>query len=204
MRLEKRGDYITMWVQPKDGKLQPGGNLRIPFAGDFYVGLGVCAHNNLTNAQAIFSNVELTPVSTSAGTRLGVESSLEVIAVSSGDRRVIYHTADHIEAPNWSRDGKYFLFNSRNRIYKLPVTGGTPEVLDTGTAIHCNNDHGFSPDGTLFAVSDQSISNTSRIYIVPAAGGPARQITPTGPSYWHGWSPDGKTLAFCGQRNNEI
>ncbi len=53
-------------------------------------------------------------------------------------------------------------------------------------------------------MSDQSISNTSRIYIVPAAGGPARQITPTGPSYWHGWSPDGKTLAFCGQRNNEF
>jgi len=24
------------------------------------------------------------------------------------------------------------------------------------------------------------------------------------PSYWHGWSPDGKTLAFCGERNNEF
>jgi regulation of enolase protein 1 (concanavalin A-like superfamily) len=204
VRLERRGDYITMWVQPKDGKLQPGGNLRIPFEGDLYAGLGVCAHDNRTNAQAVFSNVELAPVSTGAGTRLGVESTLETIAVSTGDRRVIYHTTDRIEAPNWSRDGKYFLFNSRNRIYKLPVTGGTPEVLDTGTAIHCNNDHGFSPDGTLFAVSDQSISNTSRIYIVPATGGPARQITPTGPSYWHGWSPDGKTLAFCGQRNKEF
>jgi Tol biopolymer transport system component len=23
------------------------------------------------------------------------------------------------------------------------------------------------------------------------------------PSYWHGWSPDGKTLAYCGERNGE-
>jgi Tol biopolymer transport system component len=29
-------------------------------------------------------------------------------------------------------------------------------------------------------------------------------ITPTGPSYWHGWSPDGKMLAFCGQRDGEF
>src|SRR5262249_749281 len=25
-----------------------------------------------------------------------------------------------------------------------------------------------------------------------------------GPSYWHGWSPDGKSLAFCGERNGEF
>ena len=24
------------------------------------------------------------------------------------------------------------------------------------------------------------------------------------PSYWHGWSPDGKTLAYCAQRNGEF
>src|SRR5262249_43763252 len=29
-------------------------------------------------------------------------------------------------------------------------------------------------------------------------------ITPMGPSYWHGWSPDGKTLAYCAQRNAEF
>jgi Tol biopolymer transport system component len=27
------------------------------------------------------------------------------------------------------------------------------------------------------------------------------RITESFPSYWHGWSPDGKTLAFCGQRD---
>jgi Tol biopolymer transport system component len=35
-------------------------------------------------------------------------------------------------------------------------------------------------------------------------GGEAREITPTGPSYWHGWSPDGKTLAYCAKRNGNF
>jgi TolB protein len=26
-------------------------------------------------------------------------------------------------------------------------------------------------------------------------------ITETGASYWHGWSPDGRTLAYCAERN---
>jgi Tol biopolymer transport system component len=39
---------------------------------------------------------------------------------------------------------------------------------------------------------------------VPVEGGVPRQITPVGPSYLHGWSPDGKWLTYTGQRNNEF
>jgi len=206
VRLEKRGDYISMWVAPTGEELKTaGGYLSVPIKGEFYVGLGVCAHDNKTIEQAIFSNVELTPVSTPTNAMPVLESTLETVAVASSDRSVVYHTRDHIEAPNWSRDGKYFLFNSKGRIYQLPVTGGTPERLDTGVAIRCNNDHGISPDGTQFAVSDQTgADNKSRIYLLPIAGGQARQITPLAPSYWHGWSPDGKTLAYCAERNGEF
>ena len=42
------------------------------------------------------------------------------------------------------------------------------------------------------------------IYILPAAGGTPRLITPNGPSYWHGWSPDGKTLAYCASRDGKF
>jgi Tol biopolymer transport system component len=121
------------------------------------------------------------------------------------DRRVLYHTTDHIEAPNWSRDGLYLLFNRNGRICKLPATGGELQVLDTGSAIHCNNDHGISPDGKLLAISDQSADDKkSRIYVLPVTGGTPRLVTPNAPSYWHGWSPDGKTLAYCAERNGEF
>ena len=204
VRLEKRGDYVSMWVAPvgEDLKLD-GGYQKIPLTADFYIGLGVSAHDNQAIASAVFSNVELTPFTTPTNAKPAMESTLETVAISSTDRSVVYHTRDHIEAPNWSRDGKFFIFNQQGRIYKLP-TNGTPQLLDTGAAIKCNNDHGLSPDGTLFAVSDQTLSNKSRIYILPAAGGAAKQITPLAPSYWHGWSPDGKTLAYCGERGGEF
>ncbi|HKN48445.1 MAG TPA: transporter, partial [Candidatus Polarisedimenticolia bacterium] len=70
-------------------------------------------------------------------------------------------------------------------------------------ADHLNNDHGLSPDGRWLAIS-HSPQNESLVYVLPAAGGPPRQVTALGPSYWHGWSPDGKTLAYCARRNGEF
>jgi Tol biopolymer transport system component/regulation of enolase protein 1 (concanavalin A-like superfamily) len=205
MRIEKRGDYISMWLAGAEADLKPaGGYLRIPFKGKFYVGLGVCAHDNKAMEKAVFSNVELKPVSTPANAQPVLESTLETVAVDSTDRSVVYRARDHFEAPNWSRDGKFFLFNGNGRIYKLPVTGGTPELLDTGSQIHCNNDHGISPDGTQLAISDQTQDGASRIYILPVSGGTPRLVTPQAPSYWHGWASDGKTLAYCAERNGQF
>jgi len=42
------------------------------------------------------------------------------------------------------------------------------------------------------------------IYILPIGGGVPKQISKLAPSYWHGWSPDGRTLVFCGERNREF
>jgi Tol biopolymer transport system component len=51
--------------------------------------------------------------------------------------------------------------------------------------------------------SDVQALGGSIIYTVPVTGGTPKQITPKGPSYLHGWSPDGKTLVFTGQRNKK-
>jgi WD40 repeat protein len=206
MRLEKRGDYISMWLAAPGEDLKPaGGYLKIPFGDKFYVGLGVCAHDNKTIESAVFSNVELKPVSTSADAKTILECSLETVPIASTDRKIVYRTRKHIEAPNWSRDGKFFLFNGDGRIYSLPVTGGKAELVDTGKQIKCNNDHGISPDGTQLAISDQTTKDgKSRIYVLPVSGGTPRLITEQSPSYWHGWSPDGKMLAYCAERDGKF
>jgi hypothetical protein len=67
-----------------------------------------------------------------------------------------------------------------------------------------DNDHGLSFDGRWLAISSGSGENGSQIYVVPASGGEARAVTPTGPSYWHGWSPDGKTLTYCAKRSGNF
>jgi hypothetical protein len=197
IQIEKRGDYVFMSIAAEGEALRSaGGSFRIKLTEPFYVGLGVCAHDNNAVEKAVFSNVEIK--------QSALESTLETIAISSKDRRVVYTKSAHFEAPNWSRDGKYFLFNQGGRMYKLPVTGGEPQLVDTGFATRCNNDHGISPDGTLLAISDQSQEQRrSLIYVLPIAGGTPRRITQSAPSYWHGWSPDGKTLAYCAERDGD-
>ncbi len=206
LRIEKRGDYFTMWLAGDGGELKmAAGSPRIPLHGPFYVGIGVCSHDKDVVEKAAFSKVDLATTSAAAAGHPTLYSTLEIVPIESGDRRVVYATPGRLEAPNWTHDGAWLLFNRDGRIERLPLTGGTPERIDTGSATRCNNDHGISPDGTLLAISDQSPEHDeSLIYIVPLAGGAPRRITQHYPSYWHGWSPDGKTLAFCGERNGEF
>ena len=205
IRIEKEGDSVSMSVAPEGASFRPaGGSFKIKFHEPLFVGLAVCAHDNNALEQAVFSHVKLISGRTNPPGKPILESTLETIAISSKDRRVVHHTRDHIEAPNWSRDGKYFLFNRAGRICKLPIGGGDPALIDVGFATRCNNDHGLSPDGTQLAVSDQSQERKSLIYLLPVEGGTPRRITRLGPSYWHGWSPNGGTLAYCGERDGEF
>jgi Tol biopolymer transport system component len=152
---------------------------------------------------AVFSNVKLTHLSASIEKPV-LYSVLETVAVASTDRRVSYVDPGLFEAPNWSRDGSFLLFNREGKIYRVAPGGTQPTLVPTGF-LNCNNDHGISPDGRSLAVSAQSQTDpASAIYIVPIEGGTPRQITQNSPSYWHGWSPDGKTLAFTGQRKGEF
>jgi hypothetical protein len=209
--LGRQGEVFFMCLPDGNGSsgtaapLSPcGAFMRLKFVDPVYVGLAVCAHDDGALEQARFSGVELQRKLARAADKALLHCTLETVSIASKDRRVAYHTLDHIEAPNWSRDGQHFLFNSGGRIYRLPVAGGKPEPVDTGFADHCNNDHGLSPDGKRLAISDQSRGGKSLIYILPATGGPPRQLTALGPSYWHGWSPDGATLAYCAERNGEF
>lgn len=129
------------------------------------------------------------------------ESRLEVVDIRTGMRRVVHRGTTRFEAPNWSRDGQHLLINQQGSLYRVPVVGGTPERLDLGAVEGCNNDHGYSPDGALLAISCRP---SSSVYVVPAAGGTPRLLTPKSPSYWHGWSPDGRTLAYVGNRDGEF
>jgi TolB protein len=202
VQLVKRGKYVLLYLAAKDEALRfSGAAVRLALDGPLQVGLGVCAHDKDTTETAVFSNVDLKTVLQAPSKAPVLYSTLETQNIASADRRVIYVTLSRIEAPNWLPDGKTLIYNSGGRIYRIPVSGGKPEVIDTGFATRCNNDHGVSPDGSQLAISDQSQSDRkSRIYILPITGGTPKLVTPAGPSYFHGWSSDGKTLAFCGER----
>jgi TolB protein len=212
VRIVKHKDYFSMWVAGADGKLAlAGATAKIVLKEPFYVGIGVCSHEKAVVEKAVFSKVteeesrDLAALGLTWEKVAKLASMLEIVNVESTERKAIYVAEERFEAPNWMPDGKNLLFNRNGRIEKIPVTGGTPQSIDTGFATRCNNDHGISPDGTLLAISDQSQEDhRSLVYIVPIGGGVPRRITKNSPSYWHGWSPDGKTLAFVGQRNDDF
>lgn len=130
-------------------------------------------------------------------------SILEIYDLEKGESREVIRFDRLIEAPNWSRDGKSLFYNSRGEIYRYDLEKGTEEKLDTGLCRNCNNDHVLSPDGNSIAVSHSEESWMSRVYIVPIGGGEPRLVTENCPSFLHGWSPDGETLAYCAFRDME-
>ena len=205
LQIEKRGKYVSLSIAETNGTLHPaGGAVRVVFEDPFYFGLAVCAHDDNALEEAKFSKVELDNHLPPLGAKPRLLSTLETVTIASKDRRVAYWTTNHIEAPNWSHDGTYFIFNQAGHLFRLPLAGGEPQLIDTGSANHCNNDHGISPDGAQLAISDNSQDKHSLISLLPITGGTPRLLTKLGPSYWHGWSPDGKTIAYCAQREGEF
>lgn len=204
VKLERDGAVFTVSVSKVGGPFQPVGAFALALPDPVYVGLAVSAHNAKHLETALISNVVLKNGPARENEKRVQETTLETLVVATGERQIVYRDNSRFEAPNWSRDGKRLYINRGGQIWTLPVAGGEPQRLETGVADKCNNDHGLSADGAWLAISSAAGKEGSKIFIVPAAGGAARLVTPQGPSYWHGWSPDGKTLAYCAKRNDNF
>jgi len=114
--------------------------------------------------------------------------------------RVTRHAADDVD-PSFSADGSRIAFQSSRDgggIYVIPTFGGEERLLASrGFSPR------FSPDGKWIAylVAEKG---GGRIYVAPAAGGPAAPMTA---DFYRAqapvWSPDGRNLLFWGQRHRD-
>jgi TolB protein len=200
LRLEKRGDTFTLYVASEPGGAlhQVGASVQLHLAEPFYVGLGVCSHDPSRTEKAVFSHVMIESPEAPASAPM-LYSTLNTIGDDKDFRRVeiVWSTQGHAEAPNWSRDGKTLIFDREGKIMTVPADGGTPQVLDTGEAARCTGSHGLSPGGSHLAMTCATAdSKEFRIYIVPMTGGAPHILTEHPNSWFHSWSPDGKTILF--------
>ena len=206
LQLERKGNTYIMRAAQFGQDFTVDSISGIDLGDDVYVGLFVGSHNTDVLETGVFSNVRISvpAPNTLVPYRQYLGSRLELLEIASGNREIVYTAPNSIQAPNWTPDGKTLIYNSDGQIYTFDLESRTPQVLNTGEVKNNNNDHVLSFDGKQLVISSgvEKLGG-SIIYTVPINGGNPKQITPKGPSYAHGWSPDAQSIVFTGQRNGD-
>ena len=210
LQLERRGNtFIFSAARP--GEPFVSAELKDFDLGDeLYVGLYLCSHNADIQEHASFRDVRIIKPVKPGFTpyRDFIGCVLETLDVFTGRLEMLYCSAEPFEAPNWMHDGRALIYNVSGRgpgwgvLKRFDLVTRTPAPLDTDFANRNNNDHVLSFDGKMLGISHQgpATGGRSAVYILPATGGKPKQVTPLTPSYFHGWSPDGKWLVYAGGR----
>ena len=206
IQLERTGNRYVMRLSKDNMPLVVAAELELELEDEIHAGLFVCSHNAGVTETALFRNVRLDiPASMTGGSQAPPSPSrLEVLDIRSGTREILHTSASHFEAPNWSRNGKFLIYNQEGLLYRFDLKQKKIRQINTGFANANNNDHGISFNGKMLAISHHTAVNEKRqsiIYTVPVKGGTPVRVTDLGPSYWHGWSPDDQWLTYCAERN---
>jgi serine/threonine protein kinase/Tol biopolymer transport system component len=104
-------------------------------------------------------------------------------------------------APSCSSDGKWAVFNASHggdyALWRVPIQGGTPEQLTN----YASSYPSVSPDGKWIAFNDYVLPSTTRIGVIPFAGGHPVRTFDYSASPFAGypiirWTGDGRDLTY--------
>jgi TolB protein len=193
VKLEKIGDYAYLSVPGPDGKLhRAGGSFKLKITGTYYIGLGVCAHDDTTSETMAFSKVKITPLPASATGRSN-DTALQTIQVANEfEQTVLHRGTGPIEIAGWSPDGKDIVYRTggaawsatgwdSDRVEKL--AGATPALAAV-------------PAGD-WVYSGAPAGSGSGLWRARADGSARTRIdTGAGSAFDPRLSPDGKWLVY--------
>ncbi len=135
----------------------------------------------------------------------GTNGKITALNIEDGNTTSLTENANDSKDPVWSPDSKQIAYvaraGGRTHIAVIDL-----EAHETRTIIEADaSELTWSPDGTTLAyVADPLLTNDDRrenldIFIIPAAGGPPRLLTPGTPRFRDfnpSWSPDSRQLAY--------
>ena len=207
VQLERRDGVYLMSVARFGDTLVTREIADVSLPDTVYVGLFVCAHNDTVVERASFSNVRITvPAKRDLiPYREYLGSNLEVLDIATGNATIVHTYHGSFQAPNWTPDGKALIYAQEGLLYRFDLATRVAASINTGFATRNNNDHVLSFDGRMLGISNHAVEDSGKsiVYTVPVTGGTPKRATAKGPSYFHGWSPDGRWLAYTGQRNGD-
>jgi sugar lactone lactonase YvrE len=208
IQLERRDGAYLMSVAPFGDTLVTQHLADVALPDTVYVGLFVCAHNDTILERATFRNVRITTPAKRDFVPYNdyIGSNLEILDVATGHATIVHQYRGSFQAPNWTGDGKALIYAQEGRLYRFDLSSRSAAAINTGFATDNNNDHVLSFDGRMMGISHHAVedSGASIIYTLRASGGTPTRVTANGPSYLHGWSPDGRWLVYTGVRGGEL
>jgi TolB protein len=219
LRIEKRGEYVSMYVTEGAEPLRPsGGAAKLALGPTFYIGLGVTAHDSTRIETATFSDVRVERLAPVPETR-AVISTIETIGLRSKDRRVAAVVEERVPVTSvwWYPDGSRTLYfreasdqlgrvqadlpgepPSRGRL-AVPqrVASGMTScthcvTADTGRRWTLRDDASHSSPGLFLTL----VEATSAAYRAGDAG--------TVPGLLARWSADGSAYVFASVKDDQI
>jgi len=207
VQLERRGRTYIMSVAHSGETYIRAEVMDIDLGDEVFAGLFICSHKSEVIERARFTNVRIVIPAEDGFVpyRDYLGGRLEVLELATKARTLVHESPKDLAAPNWTKDGRALIYNSGGRLYRFHLASGTSTAIDTGFATSINNDHVLSFNGKTLGISHDMPEDggTSIIYTVPVGGGQPKRVTSKGPSYLHGWSPDGRSLLYTGLRNGD-
>jgi Tol biopolymer transport system component len=127
-----------------------------------------------------------------------IDMSVSGVASMTQARQVTFGN-ERIEKLAVSPDGQWLAYDSdRNGpadIWKMPITGGTPEQITRGPNHKFVND--WSPDGREIVFHSMVAGSQRDLFVVSADGTRTERVTANpGEEQHSGWGPDGNSIVF--------
>lgn len=195
LRLEKRGDWFYMLAGDDAGSMSPtGSSARVKMVGEYYVGIGVCAHDNSKFEYARFSDVTLGQPGEAAGR---IRTAVEIVPIASGDRTCVLASEDFLRASSWVEGEEALRVYGAGKEYGLELKPGSElELLGEKEVPAKHLEQGVSKDGNRFYLVERKGGRQQIFRMRLSERDPVQLTFSRENNAFPRPSPDGRWLAY--------